>query len=301
MRIFLLSIQLSVIGLLCAAVTIPALTAVTGLLYLLTTAPDAAVDFGFRLLVHSILASLGIGGATFSAGGGWAVFLIVFSPFFIAVLTNLVCGFLAYYRGWHKKLRRLAIIVNAIALWFYLLPVLFLAGTLIAALFCDTGRVDGDSIVALVAIALFCGMFYAYFAVCLRLLRRMPERPDVGLTLSRIPGWQVGLWAPPALLFTAVVLWFRVPLNWVTILFSAGTFLSVIPFLFNARATNAIALGRGKLYPVIVLCANGAATLLCLIFLPHVGAMLMISTSLLFFALEMVYLKKENVPVSTPE
>ena len=308
MRITLITIQLCVIGFLYTLVALPIMAAVFGLIYGLIAATGLvltafAMQIG-NVLLHYVMMSLGalpyttaapaivqMATGLYSAAG---VLLALGSPWLAAIAANLLCGFLANYRDWHGKARRWGVIVNVLALVFYL----GLQG--LVAVFAAGEWPGWETAVVLAGVAV---VWDSYFVVSILLLRRMPVRPDAAPTLEKLPAVHILLWILFALAGAAALLLVGAPLNWATIAVCIFIALCALPFFYNAKAAKRIAADRKKLYSVLVLLANVALTLVFLVLLPPVGALLLLSTAFIFFSMELALWGSggSSAPVPEPE
>lgn len=133
MRIILISVQLAIIGGLYAILAVPIVGAVYGLAYALVMATEKLLAIiaalGLDVAIGSLVQALPIYseaaqgsivvGAATSMAGAASTFFSLALPLLLTVLVNLVLGFLANYRNWHKKTRSWGIALNLAGLLIY--------------------------------------------------------------------------------------------------------------------------------------------------------------------------------------
>lgn len=306
MRILFLTFQLCVAGVLYLLVAVPLLIAVSGIVYALVVALDyvlAAIAMGLAEALVSILPPLfpsmsGAAGGTpllFTIGGAISqaatVLAVVAAPLLLALLANLVCVFLANYRDWFAKMRRVAIIVNFIALGCYLLPQLLFIGVMTYEAIAPADDGPAPTLGAILLAVLIVLAWNAYFFISLGLLYRMPKRPDAQATIKRLPAAQTVLSVAMLVLFALLLLIIGAALGrFLIVVVCLICGLATLLLLGNARATRRIAGRKGKFFALLLLLANLLAALFCLVFIPPVGVLLFLGTAFLYFLLEVVFL-----------
>lgn len=318
MRILFLTFQLCVAGVLYLLVAVPLLIAVSGIVYALVVAIDyviAAIAMGLMEALISVLPPLfpsmsgSAGGAPllFTVGGAISqaatVLAVVAAPLLLALLVNLVCVFLANYRDWFARMRRVAIIANFAALGCYLLPQLVLIGAMVHDACTSTDAGPSATPGAILLVAFVALAWDAYFFISITLLYRMPKRPDVQAAIKRLPAAQTVLSVAMLALFALLLLIIGAALGrFLIVVVCLICGLATLLLLANARAARRIAARKGKLLALLLLLANLLAALFCLVFIPPVGVLLFLGTAFLYFLLEGVFFGgKEDASASEPD
>lgn len=305
MRILLLMMQLTIVGVLYNLVAVPLLMVVSGLVYALAVAAETVfmgIGMGVADVVLSLLPPLfpstsgavGGGSIILSVGGALSqaatATLVIASPFLAAVLVNLVFGFLSRYRGWFGKMRRLAVIGNLVCLACYLIPQLVLVAMAFYDVISPPKTGPGMTLSGAFLLVCIALVWDAYFFITLFLWRRMPERPDADKTARRLP-------AAHRWLCVALVAGFAVVLyvagaflgGFLTVAACAILCLSALLLLANARASKRIAGERKKRFALPVFLGTAAAAAVFLVLVPPVGTLFLLSAALLYFLLEAVF------------
>lgn len=309
MRIVLLMAQLAIVGALYNLIAVPLLMMASGLVYALVVAAETvflAVGMGVLEVVLSLLPPL-LPSMSGAAGGGSVILalggalsqaatatLVIASPLLLAVLVNLVCGFLSYYRNWFAKMRRWACIGNIVCLSCYLLPqLLFIGMAIVDASSSKSG--PGMTWSSVLVLILFSALWDAYFFVVLALWRYMPERPDAIKTMRRLPAVHVVLCVTLVTGF-ALALYMAGPVPGRFLIVAACVLLclSALLLLGNARASKRIAREMKKRFALPVLLLTATAAAVCLVLAPPVGAILLLSAAALHFLFEAVFLGGEG-------
>ena len=300
MRIALLLVQFGVVCCAYMAFVIPVLAAFSGLMYMLVTDPELVLAFTVALslqwLMQALLVAVGAAAAapaataTF-AGVGSTLFILAL-PMIASVLANFFYGFVVYRPDRYVKARRRAIAVNVFSLCCYLALHIFLICYLLdERRDASAGEWLAKQLPVLAAMAVWDG----YFVVSILLWWFMPKRPDIALSLERIPQIHVALWTLFALAYAVLLAFSGASVGWVSIGISLFVLLLAVPFVYNAGASRKIASERRKLYAFGVFLANVVAAIFFLLLLPPVGALWLLSAALLYFLLEMTVMKWPGV------
>lgn len=305
MRITLLLFQLLLVATLYSMVALPVIAVVSGLVYALVVAAEAVLigltmgllDVLFYVmppLFPSVSGAAGASSIVVTAATAISqaatVLGVVSIPMLAGIVVNLVCGFLTYYGGWYKAMRRWGLIGNFVALACYLIPQLVFIGAMFYHVIFPPSHGIGMSMETVLAATAIALAWDSYFFISVALFYYMPERPDAALTRRRAPAAQLGLCLILAAQF-ALTLWLIGSAlgRFVIIALCVIFVLSVFLVLVNARASKRIVKKRQKLFALLTLTVNVAATVLGLVFMPPVGVVLLMSLALLYFLGEVAF------------
>lgn len=293
MRIALVFIQLCILGAAFLLVVMPFYAALTGLAFLALEQPDIIL----RAIIELILYQFGAG----SSLAGIGIPLLIFAlPWLAAFAANIFCGFLAYYGGMYRKARKWGVIVNGVAMGIYVALMALIVFGIARSSTADMDMVLG--VLASIAVVL---AWNSYFFVAIRLFRAMPERPDLAASVKWMRIANYALWTAWAVAGAAgVVLLIYYGFYILAALLCVLVAVSALPFVYNARAVGRIAAERKKTYAAKIFVADIILALFALVFVPPLGVALALSAALLFFLMEMVFLRRADaatVAESVPE
>ncbi len=301
MRLVLITLQCCIIGGLYLVVAVPVVAATMGLAYFTVTAWEmvamTAVALGLESAIYYGMMSLGappstagapvlITAASALSTAATAIHAIS-APFLLAVVVNLILGFLAYYRNWYKKLRRWATICNVVLLCVYVIPQLIILGFIIVD--DSTPESIGRKLSLIALFLLLMLLWNSYFIVALYLWRRMPERPEIPHTLEKMPAMHIALWVVLAVTWAGVWLAAGFPLGFWTVFATLIILAAGVPLAYNAKAVKRIFAERKKRFALPLMAFNIVAALVCLVLVPPIGVALALSTVWLYVVLEMTF------------
>lgn len=285
---------------------VPIVGAVYGLAYALVMATEqllaAAGAMGLDVIIGSLVkalptiypataqGSIVLGAATSVAGVASTMFSLAL-PLLLTVLVNLVLGFLANYRNWHKKARRWAIALNLVGLLIYLIPQIIMMIFAFESLSSEV-----------LLLGLFFAVWDSYFLISLFLWYRLPSQAEILKIAKIMPALHMPLWLLLAslwgLVLTVAALLELLSFNVFTVAGSVIILLSALPLVLNAKTAKKIARGCKKRSALFGFLVSLILTILGLIFVPPVGAALLISTAWLFFLMETAFWPRREPSVT---
>lgn len=298
MRAILLTLHLAIVGLLYLLIAVPLMAAavavVGGAVYLAIVDPEGLATLAggltMNLLLHQLLVFFGYATSiTASMAGAGSAILAVLSPWLVAFAANLVCGFLAYYAYFYRKARIVGIVITGVAFLFYFIPIVAVSGNA----FGNDRSPDWTEILAMIAMA---AVLLSYFVVCIFLLYRIPRRPDIEVNAKVMRKAHIGLWLLLMAAYVVGMIAAGIPISILSVTIGIIFLVSYVPFRWNAKATMRIATERKPAFAAMALAVNTLLTVICLVLLPPIGVGLLLSTALLFFLLEMVFIRKTETP-----